>query len=305
MATAAAGSGLSLQYCMPLPRHYLQSALYSNLISIRVSDDRFERGKWDAALYDMQLAGALGVWPWTDVFMSTELDNLRIATLSGGVVGVGDPVGQQNADNLRQVMRADGLLVKPDEPLVPTDATYIADAQGVTAPMVAATATQHGALRHLYVFAYPRGGGTQTASFTPAALGVAGRAYVYGVDNGTGTLVDAGGQYTTTLSAPGYFLVAPLGPSAIAFLGDSGRFVSLGRQRVSQLDDDGVLRATIEVADGEGPLTLRAYASQAPRLEAEDGSVAGLAYEPGTGLFTFTLAADPGRTTVRISLSQS
>ena len=313
MAAAAATNGLSLQYCMPLPRHYLQSALYSNVTSIRVSDDRFERGKWDAALYDAQLASALGVWPWDDVFLSSERDNLLLATLSAGVVGVGDPVGKQDADNLRQVMRADGVLVKPDEPLVPTDATYVAEAQGLQPPMVAAAATQHGALRYLYVFAYARGGASQTASFTPAALGLPGPAYVYAADTGSGSLVETGAAYTASLagtaSASAYFVVAPLGPSGLAFLGDAGRFVPLGRSRVSQLEDsadvnaNGVLRATIEVADGEGPLTLRGYAPQPPRIAAEGGSVAGLAYDAASGLFTFTLAADAGQPNVRLTIA--
>jgi hypothetical protein len=305
MATAAAGSGLSLQYCMPLPRHYLQSALYSNLTSIRVSDDRFERGKWDAALYDAQLASALGVWPWNDVFMSSERDNLLLATLSAGVVGVGDPIGKQDADNLRQVMRADGVLVKPDEPLVPTDATYVAEAQGLQPPMVASASTQHGALRHLYVFAYARGGPSQTASFTPAALGLSGPAYVYAADAGSGSLVDAGAAYAASVDGTAYFVVAPLGPSGLAFLGDAGRFVPLGRTRVSQLEDglNGVLRATIEVADGEGPLVLRGYAPRPPRIAAEGGSVAGLAHDAASGLFTFTLAADAGQPNVRLTIA--
>jgi len=48
-----------------------------------VSDDRFSRERWDSFLYTSRLAAALGVWPWADVFMSTERDNLLIATLSG------------------------------------------------------------------------------------------------------------------------------------------------------------------------------------------------------------------------------
>jgi hypothetical protein len=299
MASAAARNGLSLQYCMPLPRHYLQSALYANLTSIRVSDDRFERGKWDAALYDAQLASALGIWPWDDVFMSTERDNLLLATLSAGVVGVGDPLGAHNADNLRRTMRSDGVLVKPDQPLVPLDQTYIADADGSQSPMLAAAASQHGAWRDLYVFAYPRGASPQSMSFTPAALGLDGSAYVYAVDAGTGTLLDVSAAYTTPLSGSAYFVVAPVGPSGIAFLGDAGRFVPLGRSRVSQLDDDGVLHATVEFAADEAPLTLRGYAPRPPRIEAEGATVAGVAYDAGSGLFTFSLA---GESSVQVSI---
>jgi hypothetical protein len=300
MASAAARNGLTLQYCMPLPRHYLQSALYANLTSIRVSDDRFERSKWDAALYDAQLASALGIWPWDDVFMSGERDNLLLATLSAGVVGVGDALGAHNADNLRRTMRSDGVLVKPDEPLVPTDETYLADAQGSRAPMVAAAATQHGVGRDLYVFAYARGAETQTASFTPSALGLPGQAYVYTADSGTGTLLDAGASFTENVPSTGaYFVVAPIGRSGIAFLGDTGRFVPLGRSRVSRLDDDGVVHTTVQFAPGEAALTLGGYAPQAPQVEVEGGSLAGLAYDAGSGLFTFTVA---GQSSVQLKI---
>jgi ubiquinol-cytochrome c reductase iron-sulfur subunit len=39
----------------------------------------------------------------------------------------------------------------------------------------------------------------------------------------------------------GYYIVAPVGPSGIAFLGDAGQFVSLGRKRIASLKDDGAV----------------------------------------------------------------
>jgi hypothetical protein len=157
MANNAAAEALTLQYCMALPRDYLQSTRYDNLTTIRVSDDRFESSKWDEFLYDSQLAAALGVWPWCDVFMSTETTNLLLANLSAGPVGVGDGLGQVNPANLAQVARPDGVIVKPDVPIVPTDATYLADAAGTKPAMVAATHVEHASgLRYAYVFSYAR-----------------------------------------------------------------------------------------------------------------------------------------------------
>src|SRR5436305_12631206 len=44
MAAACASHGLSMQYCMVLPRHLMQGgAKYSNLTTARVSGDRFEK----------------------------------------------------------------------------------------------------------------------------------------------------------------------------------------------------------------------------------------------------------------------
>jgi hypothetical protein len=135
-----------MQYCMPLPRDYLQSTLYQNLVTTRVSDDRFDRSRWDEFLYDSRLASALGEWPWVDVFMSNEIDNLLLATLSAGIVGVGDPIGQESRSALMQSVLPDGVIVKPDSPIVPLDQTYLGEAAGTMPPMVASTFTQHGPL---------------------------------------------------------------------------------------------------------------------------------------------------------------
>ncbi len=80
MAHAAASSGVDIQYCMALPSFFLQGSQYDNLTTIRVSEDRFERGKWDEFLYTSRLASSLGIWPWSDVFMSDETDNLLLST---------------------------------------------------------------------------------------------------------------------------------------------------------------------------------------------------------------------------------
>src|SRR4030081_2429183 len=120
---------------------------------MRVSDDRFDHDRWDSFLYTSRLAGALGVWPWTDVFMSTERDNLLLAVLSGGIVGIGDALGAADAANLRHAMRADAVLVKPDAPIVPTDETILAEAgQGASVPMVASTYSDHSGGWGRYVF---------------------------------------------------------------------------------------------------------------------------------------------------------
>jgi hypothetical protein len=122
MAEAAGRRGLTLQYCMPLPRHFLQGTRYSNLTTIRVSGDRFGRGKWKSFLFNGRLASALGEWPWTDVFNSSETSNVLLATLSAAMVGTGDAIGQFERKNLVHAARSDGVIVKPDTAIVPTTA---------------------------------------------------------------------------------------------------------------------------------------------------------------------------------------
>jgi hypothetical protein len=84
MSEAMLSRGITIQYCMPLPSQYMASTQYSNVPTIRPSNGRFDREKWDSFLYDSRLATAVGLWPWTDVFFSNELPNLILSTLSAG-----------------------------------------------------------------------------------------------------------------------------------------------------------------------------------------------------------------------------
>lgn len=304
MAGATQADGVTLQYCSALPRDYLQGSEYDNLTTMRVSNDHFTRAKWDQFLYDSQLAAAVGVWPWSDVFMSSETRNLLLSNLSAGMVGVGDALGTENAANLLRVIRADGVIVKPDASIVPTDATYIAEASGgATVPMVASTYSDHGSMRAAYVYAYSRGGGA-TASFSPLALGISGRAYVYNYFTGAGALVAPGATFSDSVTSDGsYYVVVPIGSSGIAFLGDAGKFVSLGRQRISALSDDGALHATITFAPGETAVTLHAYAPTVPHVSAFGASSTSTTYDPATHLLTLTISPSAGEGTVTLTLS--
>lgn len=78
MAGVLAQNGITMQYCMQLPAHVLQSSKYSNLTTMRVSADRFTCERWDEALYTSQFASALGIWPWADVFMSGETPRFKL-----------------------------------------------------------------------------------------------------------------------------------------------------------------------------------------------------------------------------------
>lgn len=428
MASYAQSNGLTMQYCMPLPRDYLQSTKYSNLLTIRVSNDGFNASQWDDFLYGSQLCASLGAWPWTDVFMSSQTNNLLLSTLSAGPVGVGDAIGQQSAANIFQSARPDGVIVKPDVPIVPTDATYLAeaasDASYALPVMIASTYVQHTGLRYGYVFSYARqtpapqqiyqaetatlsgavvassnsgytgtgyadyqnasadyvqwsvqvaaagtysllfryangasgdrplaitvngaaagtlpfsttgswtgwqfeelvlqlpagtstvrasatgqsGGNidylgisqgtapvvaTQTASFQPSALGVSGTVYVYDYFAGNGTLVQPGAAHQQTVTSGTYWILAPVGTSGIAFLGDAGKFVAHGKKRITSVVDGGAVQAALAFAPGEGSVTVRGYAPRAPHATAQAGSVGAVSYNAATGLFSLSVA---------------
>lgn len=293
MANAANQYGLTLQYCMPDPHHLLQSTLYSAVVTSRVSNDHFIRKRWDNFLYDSRFASALGVWPWTDVFTSSETFNLLISTLSAGMVGVGDALGSEDAHNLLQTIRADGVIVKPDTSIVPVDATYIAEAQskGTLPAMVAAAYSYHTNLNAAYVLAYSRVG-QESASFTPASLGFTSDVYVYNYFTGHGAVVHADQHFTHNVNMDGsYYVVVPIGPSGIAFLGDAGKFVSLGSKRISSLSDDGSVHATVAFAKHESPVALHGYAPSQPTVTTSNGTASTVTYSAITHLFSFTVAA--------------
>lgn len=293
MARAAREKGLTLQYCMAQPRHFLQGAHYDNLTTIRVSGDRLARDKWDSFLFTSRLASALQIWPWTDVFMSRETDNLLIATLSAGMVGIGDRIGEEDAENLRRAVRPDGAIVKPDTPLVPLDAMYLAAPHEA---MLAAAHSVHGALRSAYVFAYSRSADASPAGFTPAEVGVASEAYVYDPRRQLVRRLSAGQRFEFSLAAgaSAYFIVVPVSRSGIALFGDAGTFVPDGAKRISALDEaPHRLTATVTFAPREASVQLFGYVPRRPTVTAVQGAVGDVTFDAESGRFEVKVAPSP------------
>ena len=295
MAEAAQARGLSLQYCMALPRLFLQGARYPNLTTIRVSPDRFERSRWDWFLYTSRLASALKIWPFSDVLMSAEPDNLLIATLSAGPVGIGDRIGSEDRENLVHVARADGVLVKPDAPLVPSDSMYGAEARHEPTPMIAATYVEHAGLRSTHLIAYARGERGTLARLTPGQFGIGGDAYLYDARAGTATRVQPGTALAFELGPEQllHLVLMPVTRAGLALLGDAELFVPDGRTRLSSLTDaPGELTVTVTFASGERAVRLFGYAPSQPVAIAHEGATGELSFEPRTGRFEVSVFPD-------------
>jgi hypothetical protein len=306
MARAAQEKGMSLQYCMALPRHFLQGARYGNLTTIRTSGDRLTRSNWDTFLYTSRLASALGIWPWTDVFMSTETDNVLIATLSAGMVGNGDKIGTENKENLLRAVRMDGVIVKPDAPLLPIDAMYTSDAPRMLpadrsrppVPMIASAHTDHGGLRTAYVFAYSRGSDRAKAAFTPAQAGIERDVYVYDARARRARRLAASDSYTFDLAPNGtaYFVLAPVSSAGVALFGDEGKFVPDGRKRIAAIAEiKNHLMVTVTFAPQEKALRLFGYSMRRPAITAESGSVEKITFDEKTGRFEVTVSPSGDR----------
>lgn len=286
MAASMSKRGIDMQYCMADPKHFLQSTNYNNLTTARVSQDGFGPSRWTAFLYSSRFAGALGIWPFSDVLMSTDLNSLVLATLSAGPVGVGDALGSLSAPNLLQSVRADGVIVKPDVPITPLDSIFVSDAAGVDTPMVASTYSDFHGTRANYIFAYTRAT-VAPITIAPAAWGISGPAYLYDYLNATGYLIAANSAKTIDLAnGVGYFILVPVGASGIAFLGDNGQFVTLGKKRIPAFSDTGRINVTVSFAAGETVRTVFGYSTQAVNVRAANGTVEPPSWDAATELFT-------------------
>jgi len=305
MAASMDRRHLTMQYCMASARHFLQSSKYSNLTTIRTSGDHLQRDRWTDFLYASRLGSALGAWPFTDNFISTETSQLLLATLSAGPLGIGDPIGSINGANLLRAVRRDGVVVKPDVPLTPTDASYSNMAHSTDSPQVAYTWSDFGELRTNYVFAFTEGKNAQV-KISPSDFGISGPVYAYDYFAATGQLMDVSEVIQKQISGDALYLVmAPVGPSGIAVLGDADQFVTMGKKRITGLRDQGAARVVVSFADGEASRTITGYSPVAPMVLAIEGSIGQVSYDDATHLFRIpVMPGSAGSATIRIQKPQ-
>jgi hypothetical protein len=211
-------------------------------------------------------------------------------------VGTGDAIVRENQANILKIVRADGVIVKPDVPLAAMDRTYLAEAQHQDVPMLATTYTDHAGLKTIYLAAYKNTkSAADSVSISPEELGCTGPFFFFNYLAGTGVKMDKGSDCQVTLQGGsyGYYIAAPIGESGIAVLGDAGLFVGTGKQRIAALHDDG-RKVTVEVilAEKEQEMTLRGYASSVPAVSVEAGSAGPVAYDATTGIFSVIVRPD-------------
>ncbi len=293
MARATKEQGRTVQYCMALPRCILQISKYDNVTATRVSGDRFQPSEYHQFLYGSRLAGAVGTWPWTDVFMSTEMNNLLLCNLSAGPLGTGDAIGKESRENLFKTIRADGVIVKPDEPAVPIDATYLKEAAGdKVSPLVVSTFSQHAGLRCLYVAIVGKPGASYTVS--AADLSIQTPSWAYDYFAASGAEIKPGDTLQGTLDGTGvnYRIIVPE-VGGIYFMGDADKLVSLGKQRIADVQNkDNGLEAEVLFAADDKSVTLHGYTAKAPSAIATGGTASAIQYDAQTKHFTCTITPD-------------
>ncbi len=289
MAAGMAAHGVSVMYCMPLPCELLESSELNNVVATRVSADIFIRPRFYACLFTSRLAGALGLWPWDDVCMSWRTDNVLLQNLSAGVVGFGDPINRENRTNLMRTCRSDGVIIKPDVPIVPIDSAYLDGALHIAAPVIARTYTNQDGVKTAYVFAFaPKPRDKKSVKFSARDIGLHGAMYVYNYFTGASKLVAAGRTFTGALgtNAASYYVCASPGAAGIAFMGQRGKFVGVGRERIPALANlPGALMASVAFAPGEDVVTLHGFAAYKPAVAVHGGMAGAVLYNTSTQQF--------------------
>jgi len=144
MAEGAARSNRTVQYCMPLPSQVLSASYLPAVTNVRATEDygfyRAHKDQWaigQTALFYW----ALNILPFKDGFYSSTLKQVGgqtvgpernpdrealIATLSTAMVGPMDGIYLLNASRVMTTCRGDGQVLKPDRPLTPPDACFLA-----------------------------------------------------------------------------------------------------------------------------------------------------------------------------------
>jgi len=284
---------VNLQYCMGTPRHFLQSLKLPNVTSLRTGEDRFNRQRWTNFLYSSRFASALGIWPFTDVFMSGETQNLVLAVLSGGPVGVGDAIGALSPANLLRAVRPDGVIVKPDAPLAPVDASFFTHANGdMTQPMVASTYSAFADFKATYIVGYDQGTGSYPA-LQFSDFGLTGSGYLYDALADVVTAVQPGDAYPAPQNGFSYTILVPTGRSGITVLGDYHQFAAFGKQRIPRFEDDGAVHMSVAFATSESTRVVHGVAPAAPKVVMRSGTLIASTYDAGTR--RFQLSIGPGR----------
>jgi hypothetical protein len=161
-------------------------------------------------------------------------------------------------------------------------------------PLIAHTHSGIGASRVEYVFAYSRDLNTTTrVSFSPRELGYTGDVYVYDYFDRSGQRQPAAQKIETSVDSQGsYFVIAPVGSSQIAFLGDLSKFVPASTLRMPTLLDDGRITLALRFESGE-TVSLWLSALSAPSVSADGATISAVKFDSGTGLYQITVSAGP------------
>lgn len=287
MADAASELGVTIQYCMPLARHMLESTKHQAVTNARASGDYHPgAGNFDVALSSL-LYWAIGIAPSKDDWWTTAVqpgnpygDNptepnwqlqALVVGLSTGPNGPSDGIGFTNASLVMSTVRGDGVTLQPDRPSTTMDAALALIFTTKSVPDVRSTWTQYaGGYRWHFILATrlvrdvelevgdlwevpsPAPNLAVFDWFNPGG----GPRAVLPTTNPHATFVVPQGQgqpsAPTGAHSIQYYTVLPQLPGGWWLYGEAGKVVPMSKQRVPALTflKDG-FSATVVVVPGE------------------------------------------------------
>jgi len=303
LAGAAADHGRTMQLCMPSAAHLLDGLDRPAVTTIRTSTDYkagMSKETWWPQFHTVNLlAWAVGLLPFKDNFHSSEargLEEALISTLSAGMVGPSDALGEAVPGILGATCRSDGWLLKPDRPAFPLDAMFLphqrpytvqtlshrdglGDWRYVAAFLLASKHPERTALDKTWAALSYAGRDVGTMFVFPEQvtdwrldlereLGATGRVVAYDWHAGTAREVEGTLELPPVehLYGSDYLVLAPILSNGLALIGEPGKFVTLADKRFTAIEVSGdSLEVTLAGAPGE-LVTLLAWDSQAQAL---------------------------------------
>jgi hypothetical protein len=277
MAKALQEKGIDIQYCMQLPRNILESTENPVMVSLQASEDHHvpmaepqkQPGNpdnhdpyfWKQVIFTSAFYGAVGIWPSRDNIQTiadpNAFEDTLLANLLAGSIQLGHRLGECNLDLLRHTYRdGDGLVLKPDRPVVPLDRCYHSGCA------LGYTQSDHGGKSWYYVLSLPSAGYAE--SFRPSDLG-GGKSVVYNWDTGTAFTRDSDSPISLIPETKHeYFVVAPMLSNGMAVIGDTQKFVTMADMRVASVDStDREVRVGVVSNQESNPVTV-GYAPRRP-----------------------------------------
>jgi len=258
MGTAALQNDMTIQYCMPLPMHYLASTEVLAVTECRASNDYLHSGQglyqWRIGMSSIPI-WSLGMVPFKDNFWSIgvqpnnpynliepnpELQAI-VSVLSTGPVSFGDAIGYTNISLILSTCRSDGMILKPDKPATVIDKTFLSN--GPKGDLWD-TFTAFGAYRWHYILVPDL---NQPYSLYPVDIESAFPGVVYKFNNSN---IIQNFNDNTTLNLPviirnittgytpfNYFNIAPIfEENGLVLLGEVSKIVPVSHQRLSNLN---------------------------------------------------------------------
>ena len=177
----------------------------------------------------------------------------------GGSMELGHRIGEANWDLLKKVYReGDGLVLKPDRPIVPLDRCYFdGSAVGYTESNISGK-------RWYYVLSLPPAG--YLAQFSASDTGATGAWAVFDWDRKSVSVREASFSHSNLLreTKHQYFVLAPVLENGMALFGDTGKFITMAEQRIAAVESSSKsLRVGVIASREESPI-LVGYSPQHP-----------------------------------------